>query len=340
LTRVILTTVGTSLKVNAEKSGRPQADLLRDEPTAACAEANVLARLLEPGDRVELLHSQTPEGESCAREIGRWIENQGRSVTTFAIAGLTYRAQDFHRGLRSLILCLSRRLRVIRLNGDEPILNALGGFKAEVAYATLVGALFGIPNHYIHQGFDELLTIHPLPVAWDFAAIDEYAAILNWLEDEPRTQAEARSRLLTLPGTLRDALTEPADDGCVYLSPLGIAYIEAYQNRIDTATAAVFLSSYAVKDRVDMEPSVRAMFDRVLKRLRVPEIRRSGSKMLERKDGDVLVFPRGHVDERVYWYEDDGAVRVVEMTRHETGYYDCPVLKQDYDDGEWVPWSE
>ncbi len=342
MTRVILTTVGTSLKGNAERTGRPGADLLREDPAKASAEANVLVRLLTPGDRVELFHSQTEDGEMCALAVRDWVRGRGHAVEMVPIEGLTYRAADFHRGMRSFVRCLTGRIRAIRRAGDEPVLNALGGFKPEVAYATLVGALFGIPNVYIHQGFDELLTISPLPVGWDVAAIDPYADILDWLDEEPRTAAAARSRLAQVPDGLRESMIEADGDG-VYLSPLGEAYFEAYRARVEAAVEGILLSVAAANSYAGAEPTQRAAFDRMLSRLRVPEIRRSGSKTLERDHGDSCVFPRGHVDERAFWHEaGDGIVHVLEITRHGREYdrlYSRGVQASDYEDGGWTPWT-
>lgn len=341
MTRVIITTVGTSLKVNADKPGKSPAELLRDDPVAACAEANTLSRLLQPGDHVDLLHSQTPDGEYCAREICAWVVDQGYSAGLVPIDGLTHQAKDFQRGLRSLVHSLSKRIREVQRTGGVPILNALGGFKAEIAYATLVGALFGIPNVYMHQGFDELLTIPPLPVSWDFTTIDEYAHLLEWLDEEPRTEAEARSRLQQIPETLRDTLLETDGDGFTYLSPLGNAYFEAYRARIESITGTLLLSRPAAKQYFGAEPAVKTAFDTVLRRLLQTEVRRNGSKTLERKNGDVCVFPRGHVAERLFWFEDEETVHVVEITGHGLDYdrrYERGVFRRDYED-DWTAWS-
>jgi putative CRISPR-associated protein (TIGR02619 family) len=341
MSRVILTTVGTSLKHNAEKAKKSAAECLRENPRDACAETNVLDRLLQSEDTVELFHSETLDGEGCAREIHAWVTAQGYTASLSPIAGLTYRTVDFHWGLRSLVRCLAGRLRTVQREGKQPVLNALGGFKSEVAYATLVGALFGIPNVYIHHGFDELLTIPPLPVGWDIAQIDTFSDILNWLDTSPRSETEAYSRLQSLPQNLRETLTEAGSDGCRYLSPLGEAYFEAYRSRIETAVIPVYLSSSAARNYARMEPSLREAFDHVLARLRVPEIRRNGSKTMEQENGDVCVFPQGHVDERVFWYAEGDTVHVLEMVRHGRKYerlYEKGVRRAAYSSESWQVW--
>jgi putative CRISPR-associated protein (TIGR02619 family) len=337
MNRVVLVTVGTSLKTESVKAGLAPEKYLVEKPRAASAESNLLDRLLIPGDRVDLLHSQTADGEDCAGKLAGWLRSRNVESHKFVIDGLNYNVADFHRGLRSMISTLTRRLREIRRAKEEPVLCALGGFKAEVAYATLVGALFGLPNHYIHQGFDEVLQIPTLPLTWDYAVIDEYADTLSWLDEEPRTWNEARSRLSAMPDHLSKAMTE-ANDGNVYLSPLGIAYFESYRYRIEAETSTIYLSEEAGREYADMQPSVREMFDRQLAKLRVREIRDARSRTLDRKNGNVLVYPSGHVDERLYWYADDSVTRVVQFARHEDNYYKERVDKSDYAEGKWIPW--
>ncbi|WP_395142092.1 putative CRISPR-associated protein [Armatimonas sp.] len=343
MSRVVLTTVGTSLKGNAERAKREPAALLRDDPRAACAEANVLDRLelIGGSDCVELFHSETPDGQKCAEEIAVWLTVRRIKVTLTPIPGLTYQTKDFHRGLRSLVRLLAQRIRTTRRQNDTPVLNALGGFKSEVAYATLVGALFGIPNVYIHQGFEELLSVPPLPIGWDVARIDAFADTLEWLDAEARTEVEARSRLLALPDDLRETLTEPGDDGYRYLSPLGEACFEAYKARIEEPTGdPILLSKKAQRDYEAMEPSVRSAFDSVLRKLSKPEFRHKNSKTLEQSQGDARVYPQGRRDERLFWIEDDeGTVKVLELARHEKGYeelYSKGVRSKNY--GGWQPW--
>lgn len=49
------------------------------------------------------------------------------------------------RGLRSLVATLIDQIRQEKKQVREVLINATGGFNAEIAYATLVGLLFDVP---------------------------------------------------------------------------------------------------------------------------------------------------------------------------------------------------
>lgn len=111
--RTVLTTVGTSLLTNAKR--HLQADNPSDAtihnymvrhpvPSEVCAEINSLGHLLQDGDSIIFLHSQTEEGKRCAELLRRYYERQGYKATLREVADLTYQESRFKmRGLRSLV---------------------------------------------------------------------------------------------------------------------------------------------------------------------------------------------------------------------------------------------
>jgi len=178
--RTFLTTVGTSLLGNARRSLDPAqpaavADqqlsnyLSHADPTKASAETNSLSRLLHEGDRVVFLHSQTDEGRQCAEALQRHFDGQrDYTATLVGVPDLTYAESRFKmRGLRSLVATLISLIRKERASGREVLVNATGGFKAEIAYATLVGLLFDVPVYYIHEAFQDIIEMPPTPIGWD-----------------------------------------------------------------------------------------------------------------------------------------------------------------------------
>jgi hypothetical protein len=83
----------------------------------------------------------------------------------------------------------------------------------------------------------------------------------------------------------------------------------------------------------DAEPSVRQRFDRVLDKLRLYELRISQADRV--RNCDCLVFPKGHRDERIFFFEDeDHTVRVCELALHSNQSYErlieCGVRRDDY----------
>jgi len=56
----------------------------------------------------------------------------------------------------------------------EVIIDPTGGFKAEIAYTTIVGMIFQVPVKYIYQFFEQPITFPALPISWDINLLLEY----------------------------------------------------------------------------------------------------------------------------------------------------------------------
>lgn len=350
--QTILTTVGTSLLSNARRDRgiAPDAPVtlhdltnyLRHTPAEkACAETNSLSRLLQEGDRVVFLHSDTDDGHLCAEALQKFYQNEGYHAEILKVPDLNYTESRFKmRGLRSLVATLIKQIQSEHKAGREVLINATGGFKAEIAYATLVGLLFDVPVYYIHEAFREIIEMPPTPISWDFSLIADYEEFFEWVDSEPRTTSEVEQRLCGLLREKIHLLLTDEPDGCTYLSPTGEAFYYAYRERVESAPSdQLLLSSKARKAYESAAPDVREGFKRVLRHLSKAALRRIQSEPV--RDGNCLTYPRGHRDERVIYYEEDGKVYVCALTRHSDRSYERliaeRVRREDYSDFE--PWS-
>lgn len=340
----ILTTVGTSLLVNAKRdiqSDQPTdqqlANYLRHtEAVRASAETNSLARLLQEGDRIIFLHSQTDEGKRCAEALRRHFENQGFSTGLREVPDLDYSESRFKmRGLRSLVASMIEVIRQERQQGREIKIDATGGFKAEIAYATLVGLLFDTPVFYIHQAFRDIIEMPPTPIGWDYSLLADYEEFFAWISEDLRSKRAVDEHLRGLPPEIRLLLAEEGD--YTFLSPAGEAFYESYKDRLQQQVKRVpiLLSSAAQRTFDSAEPNVRQLFHRALDKLRLPELRISHSDRVT--NCDCLVFPKGHRDERLFYFEaEDGSLRVCELARHSDQSYErlieSGVYRKNYSD--------
>jgi len=327
--RSILTTVGTSLLTNAKRHlNLPDVHdqhlasyLASTRAEQASAETNALSHLLQEGDRVVLLYSETPEGQQCALALRHFYISQGYSAESVVIPHLTYTENRFKmRGLRSLVATLIDLIRRERQQGREVSINATGGFKAEIAYATLVGLLFDVPVYYIHEAFRDIIEIPPTPIGWDYTLLADYEEFFTWVHADLRPTAEVQTRLRGLPPEISLLLTEEED--FTILSPAGEALYEAYHHRLThMAHVPILLSAQAQATYGAVAPDVRHLFDRALAKLRVRELRVSGADRV--RNCDCLVYPKGHRDERVFFFEaDDGSVCVCALGRHSDRSYE------------------
>lgn len=341
--RTIIATVGTSLLTNAERAGKGndlQTYLRCTELEKASAETNSLSRLLQAGDRIVFLHSQTEEGKRAADALATFYRNNGYPAELQEVADLQYRESRFKmRGLRALVATLIETIRNERKQGREVLINATGGFKAEIAYATLVGLLFNVPVYYIHEVFREIIELPPTPISWDYSLIDTHSDFFEWIDADLRSTDEVDRRLRPLPDEIRLLLVE--EEGYTMLSPAGEAFHEAYRARIEAERPTpLFLHQRARRALDSAEPSVRQELRERLKRLRNPELRRQNSHRAHQSD--CLVYPSGHVAERVLYYlDEEGNVRVCEVFWSHKDYEDAlneGVYQKNYPREEFEEW--
>jgi hypothetical protein len=218
------------------------------------------------------------------------------------------------------------------------LINATGGFKAEIAYATLVGLLFDVPVYYIHEAFRDIIEMPPTPISWDYSLLATYEEFFEWIDTDLRPTEEVDVRLRGLPNNVRLLLAEEED--FTLLSPAGEAFYEAYRDRLAQAEPVdIFLSAQAWDTYRAATPDVQQLFDRALEKLRLRELRIGGSDRV--RNCDCLVFPKGHRDERAFFFEgEDGKVRVCELARHSDQSYERLIARGVQRDNyqEFQPW--
>jgi putative CRISPR-associated protein (TIGR02619 family) len=251
--RLLICSVGTSLLTGRNRPWKwsPDAQLpdlgvveawLKDaDPVEASAETNTLSRLeIGKSDRICFLHSDTPEGKYCAERLAAHYAEMVRSVSLKGITQLGYGAKGFSRGLKSLIDIVCQLIHEAHRQGahEQAILCATGGFKAEIAYLNLLGALLQVEVVYIHELHRELVILPRLPLTWDTDFAMRNRAFFEWIEAEPRNAVEVESWLKQEP-LLRE-LVEPGDDGCLYLSPAGLLLYRAAQERTGAAPSVLW----------------------------------------------------------------------------------------------------
>lgn len=236
MSREIICTVGTSLLTN--RDNRPwsgwdprKQDPLPDQkqvlrwlrragPAVASAETNTLKALeIEDHDALWLLHSETKEGKFCAEVLRQFYDNRRRSVDLKPIGKLGYGAAEFTAGLKALVDVALTLARTAQDNKRQPVFCATGGFKAEIAFLNLLGALLGVEVVYLHELHRELVRLPRLPLSWDRAFADRHRDFFEWIDEQPRRSADVESWLAQRP-ELRP-LVEDGDDGCTYLTAAG-----------------------------------------------------------------------------------------------------------------------
>jgi putative CRISPR-associated protein (TIGR02619 family) len=242
----ILSTVGTSLLAHARKelsvTGLPSRQqvlaMIRKAGPAdrsAGAEINSCEQLLNglrlrnaetrPPFTLSFLVSETEDG----RWTGEFLESYYKSVRGLqdvdwrVVEGLCPDDPDrFARvGLRSLVRMSADLLRQVERRQYLRIINATGGFKAQISFAGLIGQTLGVPVIYQFETFAQCIEMPPMPVDFDrWMWLTNYDAFMKLAE--AGALADSEFPFQELDPVIRDLLDSVEDSGArLYsLSPI------------------------------------------------------------------------------------------------------------------------
>ena len=269
----LICTVGTSLfesnlsRLSENRAGRPSnwralekafcskqwkflaRELLEVDPTdRICgAEINsveeVRGKALAGVESLFFLVSDTPHGRHTGTVLQEYFKLRRdlalRVVECCIVEGLQdERPKDFKaHGLRNLVRRAGECIQ--RSGGPEKVLiDATGGYKAQIAIAVLVGQALNIPVTYKHERFSEIIEFPPLPISFDYRILGRNAELLT---DFERGQALSSSEVGALDEKLRVLLTEVSGNGdSLYeLSPIGQIYLTGFRIRNPRPVALV-----------------------------------------------------------------------------------------------------
>lgn len=238
----LVCTVGTSLKFHLEKAGHSDNAIsatnwlkLQDPTEWQCgAEVNSNTSILKHGfiDEPYALHllvSDTDAGKYIGKVLDLYYKDQFESVEIHSIDGL--HDQDFNsfknRGLRNLVKELSEIIKKTQNRGYEAIVNATGGFKAQISFVGLIGQTLDTPVYYMFEKFSKVIEMPPMPVSFDFGLWLDHFELLEKLSEEilPETHPliqRADPKLYPLWDT---------EDGEIIFSAMGDLFHEGFKHR-------------------------------------------------------------------------------------------------------------
>jgi putative CRISPR-associated protein (TIGR02619 family) len=193
---VLVCTVGTSMLTNLEnKALSHDADRLAEKISAlqphdrACgAEINschsmILAGVARDDCTLVFIHSETPDARRVAEVLKRIFTARNHPVEIVEVPGLQDENPEKFRteGLRNLA---NKICDVLRRNGTtQCAINATGGYKAQIAVAILIGQSMQVPVYYMHERFNSIISMPPMPVAPDMNLWTRHKKLFYQLED-------------------------------------------------------------------------------------------------------------------------------------------------------------
>ncbi len=187
----IIITVGTSILMNLKRDHQDLYQMVENEryadaarkiaghdiPTVKkmSAELNSTISMIESGMietlRCILITSDTDGGRKSARLLEKIFSSENTSygfenVNSVDVAGLSdSRFEVFRKtGLTNLVSVICSLIR--QYQGGVAI-NNTGGYKAEIAFAGIIGQAFAVPVYYQFEDFSNIIELPPLPVSVD-----------------------------------------------------------------------------------------------------------------------------------------------------------------------------
>lgn len=186
------------------------------------AEHESISWLLDHPERLEprslrLIASGTDAGEHAARILEVRFRHAFIDVEVRSCRDLRDDSPGrfVTTGLRQLVNVLVEQVRTLRHAGRQPAIDATGGYKPQIAYATLVGQVMQIPVYYRYQGFTEVAVLQPLPVSVDVQVWFDHL----WFFD--RLRRDVQPERAVPRGDPRVGPLIEREDTLVVLSPLG-----------------------------------------------------------------------------------------------------------------------
>lgn len=252
---ILICTVGTSLLANIERSEnlktyKEKGNLigltkelltLSPEDKICGAEINSITSIQKKGfldrrNELYFLISDTDSGKEVGEILKRYYEESTNPykfdrVLIKTIEGL--KDSDFKsfrtRGLKNLLVEIAK---IAKEKGSERLLiNATGGYKAQISFAGLIGQALSIPVMYMFESFPEIISLPPQPLSFNFDLWLSYYEELNRLSKEDLVLTNE----LKLANDERMATLierEKIDDKeYLSLSPVGLLFHEGFRQR-------------------------------------------------------------------------------------------------------------
>lgn len=197
----LICTVGTSLLGNITMAGDPELKHLLDDRNAKGlavritsflpdehilgAEINSIHSIISQGmiqdrKKVIFLVSDTDEGRFTGSVLGSYYQNNKKpdkfdEATFDVIDGLTDEDVNLFKntGLKNLVRLISEQVR--KYSSERILINATGGYKAQISFAGMIGQALDVPVCYLFEKFSSVIELPPQPVSLDLSFWLEFA---------------------------------------------------------------------------------------------------------------------------------------------------------------------
>ncbi|WGS65166.1 putative CRISPR-associated protein [Marinitoga aeolica] len=132
-------------------------------------------------------------------------------------------------GLKNLIKNMAG---IIRQHYGSIIINATGGYKAQIAFALALGQGLKVPVYYRFERFPEVIELEPLPLNLDSSLYFLCRELFEDLQDDikPYIDFESMYKSLSREARIFFDITKIDNEKYISISPMGQIYIESIKN--------------------------------------------------------------------------------------------------------------
>ncbi len=193
-------------------------------------------RLLSDSQTITLLVSDTDDGRFVGEILKLYYTDQKNPfVFSEASVNVVEGLEDgrVHRfrteGLRNLVRLMAQAVR--KHDAAQVMINATGGYKAQISFAGMIGQALDIPVAYLFERFSEIIVLPPQPISLSMDLWLEQADIFLEYEQDDTVSVE---QVDGLPAARDERLTTlfevVKDEGSwlVSLSPMGQLFHETF----------------------------------------------------------------------------------------------------------------
>ena len=211
------------------------------------AEINSINSIVEKGylgkkSVLKMLTSDTENGRFIGEVLSSYFKssknkNRFENVDYEVVEGLTDEDVTSFKsnGLKNLVRLICETVR--KHDSGHILINATGGYKAQISFAGMIGQALEIPVCYMFERFAEVIELPPQPVSFDLSLWLDNAEIFYDLDDGIETD-----KILDLPDKRFDSLVEDIQEGKEHLyalSPAGLLFHESFRYRFSQQASAV-----------------------------------------------------------------------------------------------------
>jgi len=207
------------------------------------------------------------------------------------------RMEDFKRyGLRNLIKKIAE---IIRVENNDVVINATGGYKAQIAFALALGQGLKIPVYYRFERFKYVIELFPLPLTLDDSYYFEYNDLFEIVEDEDNlSEFEGlQSMYNQLPEGARIFFDVDWINNKKYITinPMGQTYLEIVRNSVYNRVKQVTIEKAAAFKFISRNDEGHSL--PMIQKYRIDEMLRDFGYITEAR---VLKYSLANNDKRPY----------------------------------------